>query len=148
MVFFGSSLRGLRIDLADIPLLLTQTTMAFMKAMKAKKGRKSSVIARGRGARARVFAGTKEKTISGLKKSGLTKNKLGKVVSKAASAHSKKLFAKNGLQAWSNAVKGARKQLGFTGFVAIRGKSAQGKALYAKAKALSLRSIGYGGTGR
>ena len=134
LILFCSSLRRVRIDLTDILLLCTKTTMAFMKAMKAKKGSKRSIVARGRGAKARVFAGSKEKTSSGLQKSGLKKNKFGKVVSKAASAHSKKLFVKNGLQAWSDAVKGARKQLGFTGFVAIRGKSAKGKALYAKAK--------------
>jgi len=107
-----------------------------MKAMKTMKGSKRSIVARGRGAKARVFAGTKVKTGGGLQKSGLKKNKAGKVVSKAASTHSKKLFVKNGLQDWSNAVKGARKQLGLKGFVAIRGKSAQGKALYAAAKAL------------
>merc|ERR1719230_1376154 len=61
----------------------------------------------------------------------------GKVVSKARSDHGKKLFVKNGLKAWSEAIKKARKALGLTGFVAIKGRSAQGKALYVKAKSLA-----------
>merc|ERR1712060_714607 len=76
-----------------------------MKAMKARKAKKVSVIAKGKGAMARVFSG-------------------------------KKRFASSGLKAWSDAVKKARKELGLTGFVAIGGKSAAGKALYAKAKSL------------
>ena len=110
--------------------------MAFMKAMKAMKGSRTSKVARGHGAKARVFSGSKEKTSSGLYKSKLKKNRSGKVVSKAASAHSKKLFVKNGLAAWAAAVKGARKKLGLHGFVAIKGKTAEGKKLYAEAKAL------------
>merc|ERR1712157_660709 len=95
------------------------------KAMKAKK---VSVIAKGTGAKARVFSGKKSKTQSGLTKDKLIKNKRGKVVSKK--------WVENGLKAWSDAVKKARKELGLTGFVAIGGKSAAGKALYAKAKSL------------
>eukprot|EP00444_Apocalathium_aciculiferum_P028260 CAMPEP_0183428664 /NCGR_PEP_ID=MMETSP0370-20130417/45353_1 /TAXON_ID=268820 /ORGANISM="Peridinium aciculiferum, Strain PAER-2" /LENGTH=121 /DNA_ID=CAMNT_0025613503 /DNA_START=85 /DNA_END=450 /DNA_ORIENTATION=+ len=105
---------------------------AMKGAMKAKK---VSVVARGKGAKARVFSGKKEKTSSGLKKEALTKNKFGKVVSKKKSAVSKKNYAKT-LKAWGDAVKAARKELGLTGFVAIGGKSAAGKALYAKAKAM------------
>merc|ERR1712211_22961 len=106
------------------------------KAMKAMKAKRVSVVAKGRGAKARVSSGRKQKTMSGLTKEKLTKNKAGKVVSKAASAHGKKLYVKNGLKAWADSVKKARKELGFTGFVAIGGKSAAGKALYAKAKSL------------
>merc|ERR1719401_3279352 len=75
-----------------------------MKSMKAAmKAKKVSVIAKGHGAKARVFSGKKAKTSS-----GLTKDK----------------WMKNGLKAWSEAVKKARKELGLTGFVAIGGKSA------------------------
>ena len=56
------------------------------------------------------------------------------VVSKKKHA-SGKLFQKLG-QKWISAVMTARKELGMKGFCAIGGKSAQGKALYAKAKAL------------
>merc|ERR1712176_39744 len=98
-----------------------------MKTMKAMKAKRVSVIAKGKSAKARVFSGTKEK---------LMKNKSGKVVSKKASAHGKKQYVKNGLKAWAYAVKKARKELGLTGFVAVGGKSAAGKALYAKAKSL------------
>merc|ERR1711879_195973 len=105
--------------------------------MKAMKSGKKSTIAKGRGAKARVFSGKKAKTSGGLTKGDLKKNKLGKVVSKAASDRAKKNFAKSGLKAWSDAVKNARKALGLTGFVAIGGKTPQGRALYAKAKSLS-----------
>ena len=105
------------------------------KGMK-KKAMKKSVVAKGRGAKARVFRGKKAKTQGGLTKEKLTKNKRGKVVSKAASAHAKKQWVKNGLKAWADAVKKARKELGVKGFVAIGGKTAAGKALYAKAKSL------------
>merc|ERR1712176_687944 len=100
------------------------------------KAKKVSVIAKGTGAKARVFSGKKSKTQSGLTKDKLIKNKRGKVVSKKQSAAGKKLWVQNGLKAWSEAVKKARKELGLTGFVAIGGKSAAGKALYAKAKSL------------
>merc|ERR1711972_362150 len=107
--------------------------MGMKKAMKAKK---VSVIARGKTARARVFSGKKQKTATGLTKDQLMKNKSGRVVSKKLSALAKKRYVQNGLKAWADAVKKARKELGLTGFVAIGGKSAAGKALYAKAKSL------------
>merc|ERR1712061_423534 len=107
-----------------------------MKRAGAMKAKKVSVVARGKGAKARVFSGRKQKTGSGLTKDKLMRNKLGKVVSKKRSAHAKKQWLKNGLKAWADAVKRARKELGLTGFVAIGGKSAAGKALYAKAKSL------------
>merc|ERR1712083_1100151 len=112
-------------------------TMAIpMKGMKGMKSMKSSKVARGRGAKARVFSGKKVKTSGGLTKDKLCKNKNGKVVSKARSAASKKAFAQGPLKAWSLAVKQARKALDMTGFVPIGGKSARGRALYTKAKAI------------
>merc|ERR1712061_753754 len=107
--------------------------MKVMKAMKAKRGSK---IARGKRAKAAVFRGRKEKTVGGMTKASLTKNKNGRIVSKAASQRAKRNFANSGIKAWADAVKKARKALNLTGFVAIGGKSATGKALYAKAKAL------------
>merc|ERR1719401_2902867 len=101
-----------------------------------KKAKRVSVIARGSRARSSVFSGRKQRTAGGLTKEGLTKNRLGKVVSKKASARSKKAYASNPIKAWADAVKAARKALGLTGFVAIGGKSAAGKALYAKAKSI------------
>merc|ERR1712048_456346 len=109
---------------------------AMKAAMKAMKAKKVSVVARGHGARARVFSGKKQKTSGGMTKDKLIRNKNGKVVSKKASAAARKKWEKNGLKAWADAVKKARKELGLTGFVAIGGKSAAGKALYAKAKSL------------
>merc|ERR1719377_386088 len=102
------------------------------RVMKAKK---VSKIAKGKRAKAQVFNGIKEKTNSGLRKDSLIKNKRGKIVSKKASAAAKKKFASN-VKAWADCVATARKALQLKGFVAINGKMAEGKALYAKAKAL------------
>merc|ERR1719379_1467156 len=49
-------------------------------------------------AKAAVFNGRKEKTVGGLTKATLTKSKSGKIVSKAASAASKKKFAQSALK--------------------------------------------------
>merc|ERR1712151_809940 len=108
-------------------------TSAMKRVMKAKR---VSVIAKGKRAKSAVFSGRKAKTMSGLTKDSLTKNKFGKVVSKKASARAKRAYATSGVKKWADAVKAARKALGLTGFVAIGGKSAAGKALYTKAKSL------------
>merc|ERR1719188_1794031 len=105
------------------------------KAMKAKKAKRVSVIAAGPRAKSSVFSGRKEKTTGGLTKGGLVKNKEGKVVSKKMSANAKKAYASSTIKAWADACKAARKALGITGFVPVGGKTAAGKALYAKAKA-------------
>ena len=104
-----------------------------MKGMKVKK---VSKIARGRGAKAAVLRGSKEKTVGGLTKANLVKNKLGRLVTKNASARGKKNWATSALKKWSDATKSARKALGITGFCAVGGSSAQGKALYAKVKSI------------
>merc|ERR1719223_1024061 len=111
---------------------------AAMKAMKAMKAmvKKVSVIARGKLAKAAVFNGKKQKTAGGLTKATLIKSKTGKIVSKAASARGKKMYAQSALKKWCDACKQARKELGVTGFCAVGGKTAQGKALYAKTKAI------------
>jgi len=110
--------------------------MKAMKAMKAMKVKKVSKIGRGKMGRAMVFRGSKEKTVGGLTKDTLVKNKYGKIVSKAASARAKKNYANSALKKWTDAVKLARKQLGITGFCAVNGKTAQGKAVYAKVKSI------------
>merc|ERR1712207_122078 len=108
---------------------------AAMKAMKGvMKAKKVSKIAKGKRARVQVFNGSKEKTATGLRKDGLLKNKRGKIVSKKASAAGKKRFV--AIKGWGDCVAAARKALNLKGFVAINGKKAEGKALYAKAKAL------------
>merc|ERR1719491_361748 len=108
--------------------------VAMKKAMKrVMKAKKVSHIAKGKHARAVVFSGKKAKTRTGLTKDRLMKNKSGKIVSKKASAHAKKLYAKSGAKKWVDACNAARKSLGLKGFVPIGGKSAAGKAFYAKA---------------
>merc|ERR1719223_2349153 len=103
-----------------------------MKAMK----KTVSKIAKGKRARSSVFRGSKEKTMGGLTKEKLQKNKLGKVVSKAASIASKNAYKGSKLEAWVKATTAARKALGITGFAVVGGKTSQGKALYAKAKSI------------
>merc|ERR1711924_572500 len=100
--------------------------MAAMKAMKAMKKKSVSKIAKGSHAKSMIFRGTKEKTVGGLTKSDLIKNKYGKVVSKKASLRAKKNSG------WTTAIQKARKALGLKGFVAIK----KGSALYKKAKEL------------
>merc|ERR1711972_859200 len=90
----------------------------------------------GRLAKALVSRGAKEKTVGGLKRDGLMKNKRGKIVSKKASAAGKRSF--RNIEDWVASVVDARKQLHMSGFVAINGKSVQGKALYVKSKALAV----------
>jgi len=111
-----------------------------MKTGMKKKAMKVSKIASGKLRKAVVFRGSKEKTSGGLTKSQLMKNKHGKVVSKAASLVRKKLYVGSKLEAWHKALAAARKELGVTGFVKINGPTAQGKALYAKAKALHTKA--------
>merc|ERR1719510_1202755 len=107
-----------------------------MKSMKVMKAMKKSMVAKGKRAKSAVFRGTKTKTSGGLTKDKLMLNKRGKVVSKAASAASKKRYATSKLKAWMQTIVTARKQLAITGFCPINGKSPEGKALYAKAKSL------------
>merc|ERR550539_563813 len=106
-----------------------------MKRVMKSKSRKSK-IARGVMAKSLVFSGRREKTSGGITKDGLIKNKRGKVVSRKRSALAKRLWAASALKKWSDALRSARKALNIIGFVSVNGKSAQGKALYAKAKVI------------
>merc|ERR550514_1030746 len=106
-----------------------------MKAMrKVMKKKKVSKIARGRMAKALVFRGSKEKTVGGLTRDSLMKNKRGKIVSKRNNAKGKRAF-KN-VETWVEAFVQAPEMLRVEGFHAINGKTLQGKALYYKTKAL------------
>merc|ERR1719488_27326 len=104
--------------------------------MKVMKKKTASKIARGKLAKSQVFRGSKSKTSGGLTRGDLIKNKRGKIVSKKKSLIAAKLANKSGFTAWGKAVKKARESLNATGFVAINGKTALGKALYAKTKAI------------
>merc|ERR1712026_153146 len=108
-------------------MALPMKVMKAMKAMKAmktmkamRKAMKKSNIATGKRAKASVFRGTKAKTSGGLTKDKLTKNKVGRIVSKARSAASKKIYAK-GIGLWTKALVTARKALGIKGFQAVGG---------------------------
>merc|ERR1719213_1442215 len=101
-----------------------------MKAMRAMKKKAVSKIAKGKMARSVVFRGTKSKTLSGLTKGDLIKNKRGKIVTKKSVAAGKKAYSN--IKGWTTAVQKARKALGVKGFVAVK----KGSALYKKAKQL------------
>merc|ERR1712151_857355 len=94
------------------------------------KAKKVSKIAKGKKARAAVFSGRKEKTITQLTKADLMKNKRGKIVTRKQNAAGKKSYAQ--IKGWVEAVQKARKDLGVKGFVAVK----KGSALYKAAKAL------------
>jgi hypothetical protein len=81
-----------------------------------------------RGTRRQVWAGTRQKTMSGMDKSMFMKNKNGKIVSKKMHAKGKRIY-KN-IRGWTQAVSKARKALGITGFCAVK----KGTALYMKAR--------------
>mmetsp|Transcript_128963 Transcript_128963/g.401195 ORF Transcript_128963/g.401195 Transcript_128963/m.401195 type:complete len:142 (+) Transcript_128963:97-522(+) len=116
-----------------LPKLSTKAA-APAKAMKAMKAKRVSKVARGRFAKALVFRGRKEKTVGGVTKDGLMRNRRGRIVSKRASAIGKRRYAN--IEDWTEAVMEARKSLHTQGFVAINGKTLHGKALYLKAKSL------------
>merc|ERR1719157_306193 len=119
-------------------VMKTMTVMKKMKVvkkpMKAMRAMKKSIIAKGVRAKASVFLGLKHHTTSGITKADLHKNKRGKIVTRAQSAAGKKAYKK--ISGWTKACREAKKALGLTGFIAIGGKSLQGKAVYAKAKAI------------
>merc|ERR1719420_2844568 len=108
--------------------------MKAMKTRKVMKKKKVSKVAKGRMAKALVFRGSKEKTVGGLTKDSLMRNKRGKIVSKRNNAKGKRAF-KN-VETWIEAFVQAREMLRVEGFHAINGKTLQGKALYYKTKAL------------
>merc|ERR1719491_2572771 len=122
------------------PKAMKAKAMKAMKTMKAlktmKKVKKVSKIARGKYAKAAVLRGSKEKTSAGLTKDSLMKNRMGKVVSRKASAVAKKRFAAGPLKKWCEAVKQARKELKIVGFRPIGGVTADGKQLPAKVKSI------------
>ena len=93
--------------------------MAAMKAMKAMKKKPISAKL----ARRHLLAGKITKSKGGLSASAFKKTKTGKIVSKKASARSKK-------SPWIQAIAKARKALKITGFSAIK----KGTPLYTKAK--------------
>lgn len=97
-------------------------SLKTMKRMRAKK----SKIAKGKRGKSLVYKGRFQKTVGGLTKEQLTKNKSGKIVSKRLQAHGKKSYTN--IKSWVEAFLEARLQLGLVGFVAIK----NGSPLYAK----------------
>merc|ERR1719229_637580 len=113
------------------------TTMKVLRAMRTMK--KASVIARGRLAKALVFRGSREKTVGGLRRDMLMRNKRGKIVSKRAAAAGRRRYVQ--IQDWVESCVEARAALRLSGFVAVNAKSIQGKALYVKTKAIRMNRM-------
>mmetsp|Transcript_11979 Transcript_11979/g.28074 ORF Transcript_11979/g.28074 Transcript_11979/m.28074 type:complete len:139 (-) Transcript_11979:73-489(-) len=109
--------------------------MKSAKAGKAMKAKRVSKIARGRFAKVLVFKGKRAKTVGGLKAESLMVNKRGRVVSKRQSAVGRRNY-RLGADEWIESLMAAREALHTKGFVAVNGKTMQGKALYLKAKAI------------
>merc|ERR1719313_1216164 len=105
-----------------------------MSSIKSKTAKRTSKIAKGRMAKAMVMRGSKLKTAGGLTKDSLVRNKRGKIVSKRKAAVGKQRYQQ--IEPWVEAVMAAREALHTKGFVAINGKTLQGKALYVKAKSI------------
>merc|ERR1712087_701618 len=118
-----------------LPMKKAPVMKSAMKGtMKSMKAKRVSKIARGKLSKVQVLRGTKEKTASGLTKDKLVKNKRGKVVSKKQSANGKRSYS--AIKMWTESVVAARKALNLKGMVPVNGKTPEGKALYAKAKAI------------
>jgi hypothetical protein len=92
-----------------------------MKASKIKKV-KTRKIARGKQAKALVYKGKFTRTVSGLTKDHLTKNRNGKVVSKKMQARGMKSY--DNIKRWVQSFLEARSALGLTSFVALSKDSA------------------------
>merc|ERR1712032_200787 len=104
----------------------TSSAMKKPTVRTAMKTKRVSKVARGKLAKALVLRGMKERTSGGLRKDGLMRNKRGKIVSKRASAIGKRRYKQ--IEDWTEAVMGARDILHVRGFLAINGKSLQGRA--------------------
>merc|ERR1712039_1083967 len=98
------------------------------------KTKRVSKVASGRLAKSLVLAGKRERTSGGLKKDDLIRNKRGKIVSKRRAAQGRRCYKQ--IEDWVNAIVKAREGLQVKGFVAINGRTVQGKALYVKCKAI------------
>jgi len=93
--------------------------------MKAKK-RRNVKIAKGKYAKALVFNGKFVKTVGGLTRDHLVKNKAGKVVSKRLQSRGKQAYVN--IKSWVESMMKARAELGLSGFVAVK----KGSPLHAK----------------
>merc|ERR1719389_788814 len=94
---------------------------AKRKVVRKKRKARKNVV----GSKRQVFNGTRERTSGKLTKDNIFKNKRGKIVSKKANAHGKRMY-KKGLSKWTNAFMKARKSLGIKGFKPCK----KGTALY------------------
>ena len=101
-----------------------------MKSMRRRKAKRVSIF----GKRRSVFSGKKTKTVGGLKRGDLKKNKAGKIVSRKQSDASRRGKGFKKVMAWASAFKQARRALGIKGFCPCGGKSAKGQALLKKTR--------------
>merc|ERR1719231_765100 len=109
---------------------------AMKSAMKKTSMRKKAMKKSNVGKKFSVFKGNKARTVGGLNKAALKKNKNGKVVSRKASDAAKKGKGFKKLAKWGVAFKAARKALRIKGFCPCGGKTAKGQALLKKTRSL------------
>ena len=121
----AKAMKAMKAMKAAAPKAMKAMKAAAPKAMRAMKKKVISAKL----ARRHAFAGKISKTKTGLTKSDLVKNKMGKIVSKKASLKAKKL---NAFGPWLAAVKKARAELKIKGFSAIK----KGTPFYKRAKEL------------
>jgi len=106
---------------------------ARRRRQKRTRGRKCQI----RQSYSRVFAGKAKKTLGGLQKKDLVRNKQGKIVSKKRSEQAKALYRKHKLDRYFKCVLAAKKALGQSKkFVPIGGKTAKGQQLHKKIQEL------------
>merc|ERR1712238_585736 len=107
VICWNSAIEASQIVLSRmLPVMKAAMKSAMKSGMKKamKKAMKKSKIGKGKLGKALVLRGAREKTVGGLTKDSLMKNKSGKVVSKKASQAAKKRFASSALCKWGKAV--------------------------------------------
>jgi len=102
------------------------TPPACKRSVTMKKAKEVLKIAKGKRAKALVYKGTRVKTVGGLTKEHLTRNKSGKIVSLNMHNRGKNSYAN--IKSWIAAFVQARSELQLVGFVPIK----RGSPLYLK----------------
>merc|ERR1719270_11340 len=100
-------------------------------SMKKKKVMKVKVKKTGK--KWQVFAGTRDKTTSGLKKEDMMQNKTGKIVSRKKSLLAKSRFGSS-VKPWLECTQKARKDLKIVGMCPIGGKTELGQRFYQRTR--------------
>merc|ERR1712045_1028730 len=100
----GGAMKAMKSAGMKVAMKAMKVAMKAMKSMKAMKKamkvKRTSIIARGKLAKALVFRGSKQKTTGGLTKDTLMKNKTGRIVSKSKSALARQQWESSAMKKW------------------------------------------------